>query len=620
MSKIIIGTAHQKNVSLDLDLLLSTRALLTADSGGGKTFALKRIVEKAFGKIQIIILDPEGEFSPLREKLDFVLVGKGGETPADIRSAALVAQTILKLRASVIIDLYEMKPSERHVYVKNFLDALIEAPKEMRHPCLVIVDEAHIFCPEHGKGESVASESMIGLCTRGRKRLLCPLFATQRLATLSKDASSMLLNRMIGPTFEDINRKRAADVLGIAKDGQKEFYRQIQTLDPGYFFCLGRAISKEMVLVHVGPIETPHGQEALKYEMTPPPAPEKIKALLPKLTDLPKEAEEKARTEAEFRHEIRDLKTRLKAAEKAQPAAAAPATKADPHQARADARTIRELRALLEDAMKITAKINAIGFEGADVKPEEISAAIEKAAAEVGKIAGQKIAMKRRELESLKAEVNRLLAKLNARLSDENIKIAVDLVKQEPVTVHQQPSRPLPPARVREPRVVATGNGEIKLGRTHQEIAGILAGYYPDAIKRSVLAVMCGKVDGGTFGNRLSELRVSGLLEDPGPGLVKATEQCSRDYAGVFQAPTNTSEVLAVWYPRLNAANREILDYLVGLRGEPIHRGELAAALNKADGGTFGNRLSELRVAGLIVDPGKALVAANKEALFLDAA
>src|ERR1019366_152169 len=254
---------------------------------------------------------------------------------------------------------------------------------------------------------------------------------------------------------------------------------------------------------------------------------------------------EKARTEAEFRREIRDLQTKLKAAEKAQPAAAAPSTKPDPQQARADARTIRELRALLEDAMKITAKINAIGFEGADVKPEEISAAIEKAAAEVGKIAGQKIAMKRRELESLKAEFNRLLSKLNARLSDEKMTIALDLVKNEPVTVQQ--SRPLPPARVREPRVIAATNGEIKLGRTHREIAGYLAGIYPEAAKVSVLAAHCGKVPGGSFSARLSEVRAAGLLEDPGAGWVKATEKCSREFAGAFIAPSTTEEVLALW-------------------------------------------------------------------------
>src|SRR5215472_15612774 len=94
---IIVGTTGRHTVGIDLTTLLTTRMLLTADSGGGKTFALKRIVEQAYGKIQILIIDPEGEFAPLREKFGFVLVGKSGETPADTRSAELVAQTLLKL-------------------------------------------------------------------------------------------------------------------------------------------------------------------------------------------------------------------------------------------------------------------------------------------------------------------------------------------------------------------------------------------------------------------------------------------------------------------------------------------------------------------------------------------
>ena len=44
MSKIVIGESSGKYVRIDLDVLLSTRLLLTADSGGGKTFALKRFV------------------------------------------------------------------------------------------------------------------------------------------------------------------------------------------------------------------------------------------------------------------------------------------------------------------------------------------------------------------------------------------------------------------------------------------------------------------------------------------------------------------------------------------------------------------------------------------------
>lgn len=79
MSKIILGTADGKNIGFDLDLLLATRLLIQAGSGGGKSWALRRLMEQAFGKVQIICIDPEGEFSTLREKYDFVLAGKGGE-------------------------------------------------------------------------------------------------------------------------------------------------------------------------------------------------------------------------------------------------------------------------------------------------------------------------------------------------------------------------------------------------------------------------------------------------------------------------------------------------------------------------------------------------------------
>lgn len=45
MKNIIIGKAGTHNIGIDLETLLSTRMLVTADSGGGKTFALKRIIE-----------------------------------------------------------------------------------------------------------------------------------------------------------------------------------------------------------------------------------------------------------------------------------------------------------------------------------------------------------------------------------------------------------------------------------------------------------------------------------------------------------------------------------------------------------------------------------------------
>jgi uncharacterized protein len=312
MTKITVGKAEGKDISFDLDVLLRTRLLIQASSGQGKSWLLRVLAEQAFGKVQIIIIDVEGEFPTLREKYDFVLVGKGGETPADTRSAALVAHKLLELNASAICDLYEMKASERHRWVRLFLEALIDAPKNLWHPVLVIVDEAHLFAPEKGAGESEASDAMIGLATRGRKRGFCAVFATQRLGKLRKDAAAELLNVMIGGTFIDVDRKRAADALGIPKNEEHAFFDEMKVIKPGKFWVLGRAISKERILVDVADVQTKHPESGQgKFAAEPPPAPAKIQALLPKLSDLPQQAEAKARTEQELRKEITDLKRQL---------------------------------------------------------------------------------------------------------------------------------------------------------------------------------------------------------------------------------------------------------------------------------------------------------------------
>ena len=312
MSKIVIGEAGGKDVRLDLDILLRTRLLIQANSGKGKSWLLRRIAEQMFGKVQVIIIDPEGEFATLREKLDYVLVGKGGETAAHPRIAGMTAQRLLELRACAVCDLYEMKPSERHAYVKAFLEALIDAPKNLWHPLVVIVDEAHVYCPEKGAGESEAAEAVIGMATRGRKRGYCLIAATQRLGKFRKDAASELLNVGIGGTFIDIDRKRAADALGVYGPDVHPFFDEIRLLERGNFYFLGPAISTERVLVQVGTVETTHPEAgSARHAAEPPPTPNKIKALLPSLADLPKEAEEKARNIAELQKQVRELKAEL---------------------------------------------------------------------------------------------------------------------------------------------------------------------------------------------------------------------------------------------------------------------------------------------------------------------
>ena len=68
---------------IDLPTLLKTRSLVQANSGGGKSWLIRRILEQSQGKVQQIVIDLEGEFASLRKKFDYILVGKDGDTPAD---------------------------------------------------------------------------------------------------------------------------------------------------------------------------------------------------------------------------------------------------------------------------------------------------------------------------------------------------------------------------------------------------------------------------------------------------------------------------------------------------------------------------------------------------------
>jgi hypothetical protein len=589
--KLIIGTSGRHAVGFDIPELLVSRLLVQASSGGGKSFLLRRLLEQGFGKVQEIVIDIAGEFATLREEFGFVLVGEHGETPADIRSAGLVAEKLLELKASAVCDLYSLKPALRHKWVQLFLTAVMNAPKRLWHPVLFVVDEAHKFCPEKGEGESEAKEAMLSLASDGRKYGFCAAFATQRLAKLDKSAASELLNVMIGPTWIDIDLARAHKALGIVPKDQAAFNEQMKTIAPGHFYALGRAISKTRILVKVGAIQTTHPTAGSgKYSAEPPPPPEKVKLLLPKLADLPQEAETKARTEAEFRREIRELRGKLTAAEKK---AATPAPARVVPDPRATQLAIeRELAAAIRtrDAAWMRA---VLGFQ------RHIST-IAFAAPPARAVQNVPARLVRQAPDDCGSRLGSNTPGLIAAFDAEH-----ELKKASSVALARQVDRQI------------TGEGEVKLAALHRQIAGILAGYYPEPMKITVLASMLDRTPGGSFSARLSECRAAGVLEDRQPGYVGATETSARQYLGTFQAPSTTEEVLAIWEPKWSAVNREIMRYLIAQGGEAVPIVQLAEGVGKTPGGSFSARISEVRSSGLLVD-GRGTVAANRELLFLD--
>lgn len=322
MTQIVLGKIGTpdgpSSARLDLGRLIESRLLLQANSGAGKSWALRRLLEQSHGHVQHLVLDIEGEFHTLREKFDYVLAARaGGDTLADTRTAPLLARRLLELGVSAILDLYELKAHERIRFVRLFLEALLEAPRSLWHPVLVVVDEAHHFCPQKGDAESAAA--VIDLMTRGRKRGFCGVLATQRLSKLHKDAAAEANVKLIGRASLDVDIDRAAEELGLkAKDDRL----RIRSLPTGTFFAFGPGLSDQVVEVLIGDVQTTHprpGQRAAPV----PPAREKVKKALAQLADLPKEAEAEARSAAELRLEVATLKRQLTSAAKAAPPAPA---------------------------------------------------------------------------------------------------------------------------------------------------------------------------------------------------------------------------------------------------------------------------------------------------------
>src|SRR5215469_3673471 len=295
----------------DVSTLVDTRLLIQANSGGGKSWLLRLIAELA--GIQTIVLDGEGEFASLREAVDTLLVGGGGELAANPRHAALLARRLLEYKVSAVIDLYELKLAERRHFVKLFLESLIHLPRDLWRPTLVILDEAHIYCPERGSGEAESTEAVISLMSQGRKRGYAGVIATQRLSKLHKDAAAEANNVIIGRTWLDADQARAGDALGLSKADRLK----LRDLEQGEFYAFGPAFSRQgIVRFRSDQVRTTHPRPGQRHLLTAPAPSKAIRGVLEKFADLPHQVEAEIRgldvahrRIAELERQIRKLKS-----------------------------------------------------------------------------------------------------------------------------------------------------------------------------------------------------------------------------------------------------------------------------------------------------------------------
>ena len=567
-----------------LEVLTDTRLLVQANSGGGKSWLLRRILEQTHGRIQQLVIDPEGEFSTLRETGDYVLAARQhGDTVADPRSAKLMAERLLELGVSAILDIYELKAHDRIRFVRYFLEALVDARKDLWHPALVVVDEAHIFCPEKGDAESAAA--VVDLATRGRKRGFCAILATQRLSKLKKDAAAECNNKLIGRTTLDLDMKRAADELGLVG---RDDIQQLRNLQPGEFFAFGPAIAAAVTRVRIGPVRTSHPKAGSRLAFTPPPPTAKVKAMLPKLADLPAEAEERARTVQELQKELAATRRELTVARRGVPTAPA---KEKIVEKRVEVPALKDAQlARLE---------KAIG--GLESLPGRLTAAVEP------------VVTVARDLLVAIRQIPRNGAAMTAHSSGR-----LSRPSPPPATTSPIPDR----KRVTQPVAPAEG-----LTGTQQRVLDALAWWArlgiqePTKVQVGMIAgYRVGKAVGGTYGNILGALRSAGLIDYPRQSLVGLTE-AGRAVARVPDIEPTPEGIQRAVFARLSGTEQRVLQVLVDSYPSALPKQEVGAragyTVGPAVGGTFGNILGRLRTLQLIDYPGPGQAVANP-VLFLE--
>lgn len=244
-------------IGIDLAKLIDGRFLIQGVSGAGKSWTLRRLLEQTAAKIQQIVVDPEDEFGNFAKKFGFVHLAAHRLDGAALEAAASRAR---EHRISMVVDFSHLEREQKMTAIAAFVPALVNAPPQHWHPCLVAIDEAQVFAPYGASSEAptvrkASIAALIDLVERGRKRGIASVLATLRLARLASSVKAEVLNLMIGLNTLDRDIRTAAEQIGW--DVRRAFDR-LPALEPGNFVAVGPAFSRSPAMLKVGTVETRH--------------------------------------------------------------------------------------------------------------------------------------------------------------------------------------------------------------------------------------------------------------------------------------------------------------------------------------------------------------------------
>ena len=256
-------------VGLSLARLLDGRLLIQGSSGAGKSWTLRRLLEQTAGRIQQIVIDPEGEFRSFAEAHGLVVL----DHQLDRAALITAAERAREHRVSVLLDLSDLDREAQMAAATAFLTTIVAAPREFWTPVLVAIDEAHLFAPYGTTNASphirkASIDAVADLMSRGRKRGLCGVVATQRLVKLSKSVASEAGNVIIGRNTLELDISRAAEAIGWP---DRKAQDRLPNLPIGAFVAVGPAFTRSPVVVGIGPVMTRHRGSTPRLVALPAP-------------------------------------------------------------------------------------------------------------------------------------------------------------------------------------------------------------------------------------------------------------------------------------------------------------------------------------------------------------
>jgi uncharacterized protein len=627
--KISIGEvdATQSSFALPVDVVTSTLVVYGGKGMGKTNFGSVLVEQLTAAGLRWAALDPLGVWWGLRHSADgkgpgiecLILGGSHGDIPIEPTGGAVVADLVVDETVNVIID-FSRKPSgemwsigEKVRFVTDYAYRLFQRQGELvdgrrREPIFQILDEAARYIPQLIPAGNPDLAKCVSaweqLVEEGRNIGIGVGLLTQRSARMNKSVSevadAIFAFRIVGPN----SIGAIMDWLGehVPKERIRSMIETVRSLDVGHCLIVSPGWLKFEGVVTI------RYRTTFDSSATPKPGERarKVKGEGAR-PDLTKYAERmQATIERARESDPRALKQKI--SELTRELAKKQTAPGAPHQqetvtSRNAVAVNGRLKRGLEEAMKIIAKIEALGFEDSTISPEQLTEVLERAASQLGKMAELRLAQSQRDLTRIKADVARLQKQLEELLSrpEEDINLHLALKRNEPFTVTSAP----PSERRRSMAQTVEGNGHVTAAQSR--ILAALAEF--EAIGRSpvpkkwVAALAGASHTSSSYGNNLGYLRSNGYIDYPGAGAAALTEK-GRAKIPAIDPPRSPVEMLARCKEIVSAPQAQILDVLAEKYPAEVDKNALAdIAGASATSSSYGNNLGALRSAGMIDYP-----------------